>query len=107
MIAIPSPVERFFSGKNTRDPAAAVSGFSASAVVLDEGGRHEGPSAIRAWIERTTAEYNDRIRAVHVETAADVTEVVAEVSGTFPGSPAKLRFAFTLHDDLIDRLEIR
>jgi hypothetical protein len=32
--------------------------------------------------------------------------VVAEVSGTFPGSPIELRFNFTLRDDKIVTLAI-
>lgn len=107
MIVLPPPVERFLAGKNARDFATAVSGFSASATVIDEAHGRQGTAAIRAWMERTSAEYNDHADVKRVTISGEVAEVVAEVSGTFPGSPVEIRYAFTLKDDRIERLEIR
>jgi len=105
-VPLPAPVERYFSGKNAGDFAAAVSGFSPSATVKDEGRSHQGPAAIRAWLEETSARYNDRAHVTSVTASGDGVEAVAEVSGTFPGSPVVLRFVFTLDGDRIVRLEI-
>lgn len=105
-VSLPPAVQDYFAGKNARDLDRAVSGFAPTAVVRDEGGDHAGPVAIRAWIGDTVARYDDE---AHVRSAAargDDVEVVAGVSGTFPGSPIVLRFSFTLKDDRIVRLAI-
>ncbi len=103
---LPIPVDRYFSGKNSRDFATAVSGFSRSAVVVDEGRRHVGPDAIRAWMTATAAAYDDRSEVLGVTATGAGVEVSARVSGTFAGSPITLRFGFTLDGDGITGLEI-
>lgn len=107
MIALPHPIEKFISAKNARNFSEAASVFSDAAVVLDEGGRHEGRKAIQAWMERASAEYDDQIEPASEVSTNSGTEVTAKVSGTFPGSPATIRFSFTLDGQSIDRLEIR
>lgn len=103
---LPPPVQNYFSGKNARDLTVAVSGFAQSAMVRDEGRDHTGPAAIRAWIEETIARYDDRADVRSAASRGDGVDVIAEVSGTFPGSPILLRFSFTVMDDQIVRLEI-
>jgi hypothetical protein len=103
---LPSAIESYFSGKNARDFALAASGFSSSAVVKDEGRDHQGPDAIRTWIEATTAKYDDRAQVRAVSSNGANVVVTAEVRGKFPGSPIVLRFKFTLDDGQISRLEI-
>ncbi|MCX5516608.1 nuclear transport factor 2 family protein [Kaistia algarum] len=103
---LPPPVQNYFSGKNARDFTVAVSGFSQSAVVKDESRDHVGPAAIRAWLEETAAQYDDHADARSAASSQSGIEVIAEVSGTFPGSPIPLRFNFTIKDDQIVRLEI-
>jgi hypothetical protein len=99
-------IKDYFAGKNSGDFAGAVSGFSRSAVVKDEGQSHRGPAAIRAWMEETTAKYNDKAKVRSVASQGDKVEVLTQVSGTFPGSPIMLRFMFTLDGDQISLLEI-
>lgn len=77
--------------------------FSDDAVVLDEGHTHRGREAIAAWIAKTTAAYRPSYRLI---TELDPSRVEVEVSGTFPGSPIRLHFAFTLRGEQISRLEI-
>jgi hypothetical protein len=103
---LPSAIESYFSGRNARDFAMAASGFSSSAVVNDEGRDHQGPDAIRTWIEATTAKYDDRAEVKAVSSNGASVDVTAEVRGKFPGSPIVLRFRFTLDDGEISRLEI-
>src|SRR5262245_33664447 len=103
---LPAPVRRYFDGKNAGDPEAAVAQFAASAVVSGENALHEGPAAIRAWIEDTTARYADRTVVRSFAREGDEVAVDADVSGTFPGSPVTLTFRFTLDGDRIARLEI-
>lgn len=104
--SLPPSIQNYFFGKNARDFTTAVAGFAPSAVVKDEGRGHEGPAAIRAWMEETVARYDDKVEVRGATFNGDHVAVVAEVSGTFPGSPVLLRFAFTLDGDRISRLEI-
>jgi hypothetical protein len=103
---LPSAIERYFSGKNTRDFAMAASGFSSSAVVKDEGRDHQDAEAIRKWIGATTAKYDDRAEVRAVSSNGAHVDVTAEIRGKFPGSPIVLRLKFTLDDGQISRLEI-
>ena len=103
---LPSAIESYFSGKNTRDFGMAASGFSSSAVVKDEGHDHQGSEAIRTWIGATTAKYDDRAEVRAVSSDGANVDVTAEIRGKFPGSPIVLRFKFTLEDGQISRLEI-
>ncbi|WP_127144970.1 nuclear transport factor 2 family protein [Pelagibacterium montanilacus] len=103
---LPTSIENYFAGKNTKDYALAVSGFAPSAVVKDEGEDHVGPDAIRAWMEDTAARYDNRAEIKSTSGHGDHVEVSAEVTGSFPGSPIVLRFTFTLEDDQITRLSI-
>ncbi|MAY74245.1 MAG: hypothetical protein CMJ31_05855 [Phycisphaerae bacterium] len=107
MNVLPLPVDRFFAAKNARDFGAAASAFSATGVVVDDGGQHDGRAAIEEWVEETTTRYDDRVEVTSAKSDGKVTEVMADVSGSFSGSPLSLRFRFTLDDDQIDRLEIR
>ena len=77
-----------------------------AAVAKDEGRDHQGPSAIRTWIEETATKYDDRAEVRAVSSSGDTVEVTANVTGKFPGSPILLRFKFTLDDGQISRLEI-
>ncbi len=103
---LPPPIERYFARKNAGDFAAAASAFSESASVKDEGQSHEGRAAIRAWMEETSRNYKDTAEIQEVAIDGDAVQVIALVSGTFPGSPIPLRFKFTLHGAHISHLEI-
>ncbi|MBT9291645.1 nuclear transport factor 2 family protein [Prosthecodimorpha staleyi] len=104
--SLPNSVKAYFSGKNARDLSVAVSGFAETAIVNDEGRDHTGPAAIRTWIAETIAKYDDRATVRRSATRENRVDVVAEVSGAFPGSPILLRFGFTMKADRIVRLEI-
>ena len=103
---LPTPVARYFDGKNARDFDAAVASFLPSAAVRDEGRSHHGPVAIRAWMAHTAAKYDDRTEVTSFVRQIGGVEVMAQVSGRFPGSPAALRFRFTLDGERIALLEI-
>ena len=105
-MTLPPPIDRYFTGKNAGDLAAALAAFSASAVVQDEGSTHEGQSAILAWMEETHRKYRDRTEVEAVDRAGEGVLVTARVSGTFPGSPVTLHFRFSLEGDRISRLKI-
>ena len=56
-------------------------------------------------MEETAAKYADRTAVKRFDRQDRGVLVVAEVSGTFPGSPADIRFRFVLDGDRIAGLE--
>jgi hypothetical protein len=104
--SLPEPIAQYFAGKNTGNSAEALRGFATSATVKDERRTYAGLAEIGSWLAQTTAQYNDRATVRSVAIDGDTVEVTALVSGTFPGSPAALRFTFALVGDQISQLEI-
>jgi hypothetical protein len=100
------PVKAYFEGRNARDFAQALSGFSNDAVVRDESRTHRGPQEIRAWMMETIAAYDDRSELLNVDIDGDTLIATAEVSGNFPGSPITLRYRFVTESGAITSLEI-
>lgn len=100
------PVEAYFEGRNARDFAEALSGFSDGAVVRDESRTHRGPQEIRAWMMETIAAYDDRSQLLNIEVDGDTLIATAEVSGDFLGSPITLRYRFVTEGGMISSLEI-
>jgi len=93
---LPEPVSQYFARK---DPADAATLFAPDATVRDEGEWHRGRPAIAQWLRRVEDRYHPRYRLQHVAADRGRTVVTFEVSGTFPGSPAILRQAFTIDED--------
>ena len=100
------PVEAYFEGRNARDFAHALSGFSEAAVVRDESRKHRGRADIGAWMQDTINAYDDRSRLLSIKAEGDDLLATAEVSGNFPGSPITLRYRFEMERGLISSLEI-
>lgn len=107
-VTAPDVIARYYRLIAEGDIDAFVSCFTDDASVADEDRIYEGPAAIRAWRERTAAEFDYRAVPETVEEEAGGNFVVtAVVSGTFPGSPVRLRHRFTIRDGLIGALDIR
>ncbi|OKI56023.1 nuclear transport factor 2 family protein [Micromonospora sp. CB01531] len=107
-VTVPEVIVRYYQLSAEPDIDAFVSCFTDDAIVADEDRTYEGPAAIRAWRERTAAEFDYKAIPEAVEEEAGGNVVVRTlVSGTFPGSPVRLRHRFTLRDGLIGALDIR
>lgn len=104
--SLPRSIADYYAGKNAREFTKAVSGFAHDAVVRDEAQQHVGPEVIQRWMEKTAAEDNDQSQILGSTTDGNRMIVPAVVSGSFPGSPIELRYAFTHQDGLITRLVI-
>ena len=105
---LPDILHRYFAAQNAHDIEALVACFAPDAVVRDEGEDIIGMPAIRAWKIETGAKYRITVEPLESRPEADRTIVVAMVSGTFPGSPAKLTYRFGFSTDgRINALEIR
>jgi hypothetical protein len=103
---LPAPLRDCFDAVDQHDVGATLFPFAEDAVVKDEGHTHEGRAAIASWAEETTEKYRVTIQVSEVSMDDSTVRVVALVSGTFPGSPITLHYAFTLKAGKIARLEI-
>jgi ketosteroid isomerase-like protein len=104
---VPTPIAHYFDAANAHDAERASSSFAADAIVHDEGRDHIGRPAIRAWVQDTIDRYATQVEIESASESPDATLVVAKVSGTFPGSPIRLRFVFQVVDDAVSRLDIK
>lgn len=104
---LPSSISRYFDGANAHDAGKASSLFAEDAIVHDEGHDHVGRPAIHEWIQGSINRYATKHVIEDVSDSADATMVAVRISGTFPGSPIKLRFLFQLADGLISHLDIK
>ena len=99
------PLATYFAGHKNHDVDAMIGPFAEGAIVKDEGQERRGLTAVRAWMEKTTAKSSVIAVTNVAETDANTT-VTGRVSGNFPVSPVELRFIFTLDQGKITRLEI-
>ena len=105
-IALPKPIAAYFAATNTHNIDAMLVPFAEGATVKDEGQERGGLAAIRDWMEETIRKYGFTVAVVGAADDEGKTVVTATVSGNFPGSPAQLRYLFTLGGEKISRLEI-
>ena len=102
------PLESYFEAVNREDVKAMLTPFAANAVVTDEGTTRSGILKLREWIEEVTEKYHPRFEVDDVVTeGAEAAIVTGLVSGTFPGSPVRLRYTFRLSGRNITHLEIK
>ncbi len=103
---LPMPVKTYFDADTGGDRETLMSVFAVDAVVEDEGMRHRGPDAIRAWWLAAKASYHHVADPVASQRDGSRVLVRARVRGDFPGSPAMLDYAFTLENGLIAAVRI-
>jgi hypothetical protein len=103
---LPTPVAKFIAAENAEDADALARCFMQDAVVRDERRTHTGRPAIRAWNADAKTKYRHTIAPLHSATRDGKTVVRMRLTGSFPGSPVEVDFAFTPAGDEIARLEI-
>ncbi|PZU56455.1 MAG: polyketide cyclase [Sphingobium sp.] len=104
-IALPAPISAYFAA-DAADGGSVAACFTPDAVVIDEKQTHHGREAISRWKAETSTRYRYVAEPVAIEADGDAQIVTAHLTGDFPGSPIDLRYAFTLADGEIARLEI-
>jgi len=105
---LPEPLASYFEAVNREDVESMLVPFAANAVVKDEGKTRSGVPELREWIEEVTEKYHPRFEVEDVVTeGAEAAIVIGLVSGTFPGSPVRLRYTFRLSGRQITHLEIK
>ncbi|WP_329219396.1 nuclear transport factor 2 family protein [Streptomyces sp. NBC_01485] len=104
---LPDVITRYLSAHRAHDTAAAVASFAGDATVVDDGTTYEGVAAIEGWLSRVATEFTYTVELTAAErTDATHYDAVHHLEGDFPGGAVDLRYRFTLHGDLIERLVI-
>lgn len=105
-IDLPPPIAGYFAADAADDSDTLLGLFTSDATVIDERKTHTGQAEIRAWKADATAQFDYTVEPFAIAQDDDQTIVTAKLTGNFAGSPVDLRYAFTLNDALIERLEI-
>ena len=100
-------VAAYIEESNAYNIEALTARFKTDAVVEDEGLTHRGIEEIHRWIEKTQSEYRFTLEALGFAEEGNETIVTCLVTGTFPGSPIRLRLFFTVEGEKIAALSIR
>ena len=103
---LPEPIAAYFDA-DKRGGEAVARCFSNQGVVEDEGQRHSGPAAIKAWKTAASAKYSYTSEPFSVERQDGRYIVTSRLTGNFPGSPVNLRFSFHVERGKIASLEIQ
>jgi len=103
---LPEPIAAYFDA-DKRGGEAVARCFTNQGVVEDEGQRHSGPAAIKAWKTAASAKYSYTSEPFSVERQDGRYIVTSRLTGNFPGSPVNLRFSFQLERGKIASLEIQ
>ena len=102
---LPPIIAAFFHAHNTGQTDDFNQLFTADALVTDEAHQYRG-AAIKGWIDSAIAKYKPVADVTDLEEVGEQTIATAQVSGSFPGSPAQIRYRFTLKNDKIAALII-
>ena len=102
---LPTPIAAFFQAHDSGETDNFEALFIEDAVVCDEEHEYRG-NAIKTWIDSAIAKYQPQADVVSVVPDGEQAVVTARVSGSFPGSPAELRYQFTLRNNKIAALTI-
>jgi len=104
---LPGALASYFTAVNAHDIERVLALFADDAIVKDEGEEHRGRDAIRAWMRATSQKYGPLdVEPTAAVESGPVAVVTSVVSGNFKGSPATLRYTFTVERESITRLEI-
>lgn len=105
-IELPEPIARFIAANAQLDVDAMLEPFAADAIVLDNGGRHDGHAGLRTLFEEAVIP----VKAIFTPDAVrhENGQIVVEgpAHGDFKGSPLRFTYGFTLNGGAIKALEI-
>lgn len=105
---LPDVVTSYLAAHRAHDTDSAIQSYASDAVVIDDGKTYEGLDEIRAWLSRSTTEYEYTTELTHA-TIIDEAHYVAthHLAGNFPGGQVDLDYEFTLSDRRIIRLTVQ
>jgi ketosteroid isomerase-like protein len=105
-IDLPKPIADFVAANARLDVDGMVKPFAPDAVILDNGKRFEGHASVRALFEHEVVPVKAIFTPEIARHAAGRVVVERPAYGTFPGSPLRFTYGFTLEKDAIKALEI-
>ncbi|UOE50877.1 nuclear transport factor 2 family protein [Mucilaginibacter sp. SMC90] len=103
---IPQVIANLITAQNEQNAVAYAECFAGTAIVHDEGKVHRGKVEIQQWIKDANEAYNSVMKPLNYEENGAESLLTAEVNGTFPGSPALLKFHFIIEEQQITSLKI-
>jgi len=103
---LPKVVSDLVSTQNNFDSVAYANCFAETAVVYDKGKMHKGRKEIEAWIADANARYEATIQPVGFEEKGAESNLKANTSGKFDGSPIILNYHLAIADGLIQSLKV-
>jgi ketosteroid isomerase-like protein len=103
-MTLPAPIAGFVQAQNEQDSARFAHYFTANAIVSDEGHTYSGRAEIKEWIQQATAKYHMHATPIDYQQSGTSAILTAEVTGTFPGSPAVMQYHLELEDSLSSSL---
>jgi ketosteroid isomerase-like protein len=102
----PAVIAALVQAQNNLDHNAYADCFDEQAIVYDEGRTHQGKADIREWIRQANTKYKTQMNPLDLSQTGDNVVLKAEVSGTFDGSPAVLKYHLKLSNGLISSLTV-
>lgn len=104
-VALPPAIAGFFDAHNSGQTGTFGELFTSDAIVRDESHEYRA-AAINTWMDEAIAKYRPQADVTQLTRDDNQLIVTAQVSGTFPGSPTRLCYQFTLQNDKIAGLTI-
>ena len=101
---LPTVIAELIKTQNNFDSVAYANCFTETAVVFDEGKRHNGRKEIEKWIDEANKKYQATMKPLEYSETEHTLKT--EVSGTFPGSPIMMTYHYEFKDGLIQSLKI-
>ena len=103
---LPKVVDDLVQAQNNFDNVAYADCFSETGEMLDEGKLYKGRAAIQHLIAETNEKYRSVMKPLDYTENGSSGVLSAEVSGTFPGSAAVLKFHFDIIEGKIQFLKV-
>ena len=103
---LPKVIEDLIQAQNKFDHIAYADCFSETGEMLEEGKPYKGRAAIRHLIAETNERYRSVMKPLEYSEHGTTGVLAAEVTGTFPGSPAVLKFHFDIVDGKVQHLKV-
>ncbi|TWA76915.1 SnoaL-like protein [Azospirillum brasilense] len=106
LVDLPAAVANYVAANARLDADGMLASFAPQAVVLDDGGRHEGREQLKTWIR--TAILGSRAIFTPESWRDEDGRIAVDgvTSGDFKGSPIRFTFRFQLEDGAIVALAI-
>ena len=102
----PPVIQSYVAASNAHDVKEIMNCFTDDAVVRDENATRHGKIDIGRWVTETIQKYKFQFKPFSADKRGAETILSVEVSGSFPGSPIRLDYHFTIANDKIQSLII-